>query len=286
MNRVFSKAFALSLIMVTLCGAVMAADEEGNGSVVRESGVEGSMMRIKRSDDYKKVKVQKRDRSTYGFYAFGGMTFSTFVGQEVYDWSEDVGYIPGYTVGGGFDILRRPNGIYFGTEVAFTMKGVSKSYIDKPIFGESAVSSNVVLHYLQFTPLKVGGRIKINDNMGVSLYTGFGMDFLLGGREYYDRNNSDYNNQLMRNHSDWEGKMDMFVPFNVNLDYKKWSFGVSYDLGVKDIIEGQRNQTIHRIHNSSIAVKAIYHFRFKDRVEREKKIKEKKVVDKYHRDEF
>ncbi len=286
MNRKFFKALALSLIMVAITGSVWAADNGVKTDVNGESGSQGSMMRIKRPDDYKKVKVQKRDRSTYGFYAFAGMSFSTFVGQEVYDWSDDVGYLPGYTIGGGFDILRRPNGIYFGTEIAFTMKGVTKSYVEKPTFGESSVSSKIMLHYLQFTPLKVGGRIKLNDEMGISLYTGFGMDFLLGGREYYDRNNHDYNNQLMRNHSDWEGKMDMFVPFNVNFDYKKWSVGVSYDLGVKDIIEGQKNQTIHRIHNSSIAVKAIYHFRFKDRVEREKKLKEKKVVDKYHRDEF
>lgn len=278
MSRKFFKVVALSLIMVTLGGHVWAADEDAQS--------QSSMMRIKTPDGQNKTKVQKRDRSTYGFYAFGGVTLSTFVGQEVYNWHDDIGYMPGYTIGGGFDILRRPNGIYFGSELAITMKGVTKAYQGKPLYKEDPVSSRILLHYFQATPMKIGGRIKLNDDMGISLYTGFGVDLLIGGREKYEKNDSGYEDKLMRRHTDWNGRVDMFVPFNVNFDYKKWSVGVSYDLGINDIIEGRRNQPINRVHNSTIGFRAVYHFRFKDRADKVAKIKSKEVVDRYHRDEF
>ena len=282
MNRIFTRILFSSLLLGALCGNLYASN---SGEESATQG-EASMMRIKRPEGEKKVKVQKRDRSTFGFYAFGGMSFSTFVGQEVYNWNEKIGVLPGYTFGGGFDILRRPNGIYFGTEIAFTMKGVTKDYQGKPLYGEDPVSSKILLNYFQATPLKVGGRFKLNDDMGISLYTGLGFDLLVWGRERYEKNDGGYTHKLMYKHADWNGRWDMFVPFNVNFDYKQWSLGISYDLGIKDIINGQQNQKINNVHNSCVAIKAIYHFRFKDRVDRVTKTKEKKVVDKYHRDEF
>ena len=280
LDRAFKRIFASLLLMSTMCVNLYASSGDSDS--------QGSMMRMKHPDENKKVKEQKFDRAMFGFYAFGGMSFSTFVGQEVYNWCKDIGYVPGYTVGGGFDILRRPDGIYFGTEVAFTMKGVAKRYEAKPLYGEEGAKSRVLLHYWQVTPLKVGGRIKLNEDMGISIYSGFGIDLLMVGRERYSKDARDngYKNEVMRRHTDWDGRVDMFVPFNINFDYKQWSYGISYDLGINDLIEGQGNQDINRVHNSTIAVKAIYHFRFKDKADKVVRTKEKKVVDKYHRDEF
>ena len=157
LDRAFKRIFASLLLMSTMCVNLYASSGDSDS--------QGSMMRMKHPDENKKVKEQKFDRAMFGFYAFGGMSFSTFVGQEVYNWCKDIGYVPGYTVGGGFDILRRPDGIYFGTEVAFTMKGVAKRYEAKPLYGEEGAKSRVLLHYWQVTPLKVGGRIKLNEDM-------------------------------------------------------------------------------------------------------------------------
>ena len=280
LDRAFKRIFASLLLMSAMCVNLYASSGDSDS--------QGSMMRMKHPDVNKKVKEQKFDRAMFGFYAFGGMSFSTFVGQEVYNWCKDIGYVPGYTVGGGFDILRRPDGIYFGTEVAFTMKGVAKRYEAKPLYGEEGAKSRVILNYWQVTPLKVGGRIKLNEDMGISIYSGFGIDLLMVGRERYNKEAKEngYKNELMRRHTDWDGRVDMFVPFNINFDYKQWSYGISYDLGINDLIEGQGNQDINRVHNSTIAIKAIYHFRFKDKADKVVRTKEKKVVDKYHRDEF
>ena len=229
---------------------------------------------------HKRKEKTSRDRSTYGFYLFGGVTVSAFVGGEVYDWAEDVSPLPGYTIGGGYDILRKKNGMYFGTELAFTLKGCSIDYKDRPNYNEKASSSNIILNYLQFTPMKVGWTFACSEKLNLGIYTGWGMDFMLGGIE----KDKGYSQVKMRNRGWWSGDFDSFIPFNVNFDFKKMSVGMSYDLGIGNVVKSDVNREYDRIHNGTAAVKFIYHFQFKDRNLRMND--GKKQHDRYHREIF
>ncbi len=286
---------ALSLALLT-AGALSAQSSPFSSnyttSITSTSTPSLALRKSRRPDGYQ-IEKKYRDRSTYGIYVFGGFTLSSFFGSEAPKWKGHIaGIEPGYTVGVGFDHLRQKNGIYFGSEIALTAKGTARKYAKSQYFDDPASSSRLVLQYLQITPMKIGWTISCSDNFGVGIYTGFGVDWLMWGHQ----RESNGSRPAMRKVAGWNGKYDLFVPINLNFDYKQWTVGMVYDVGVKSVVKREETnnssagalanpgsvQHVHCLHNNSMSFRLIYHFRFKERGGNATQ-KESKENDKYKR---